>query len=93
LYVFFRIGDVLIETAGQTGGLTFPWMSPPAQVANEILQYVERARDRQRQLQRAQQRADLFQWFGAYHDYLEERGRLHRASSDEADDDANQIGT
>lgn len=94
LFVFFRIGEVLIETAGQTGGLTFPWMSPPAQVANEILQAVEKTRERQRQLQRAQQRSDMLQWLGAYNDYLKEDGKLRPAQSDESnDDEANQIGT
>lgn len=93
-YVLLGVGDVVIETASQTGSLCFPWMSAPAQVANEISQYVERARERQRQAQRAQQRADMFDWFGAYHEYLEDDDRLRRrASSDDSDDAPNQMGT
>ncbi len=84
--VLLGIGDVLIETAGQTGQMIFYWMSPPAQVANEILQAVERVRERQRMAQRAAQRADMFEWLSAYHSYLEESERLRHAESSSPED-------
>jgi len=84
--VLLGIGDVLIETAGQTGQMIFYWMSPPAQVANEILQAVERVRERQRMAQRAAQRADMFEWLSAYHSYLEESERLRHSESSSPED-------
>lgn len=89
LAVLLGIGDVLIETAGQTGQMIFYWMSPPAQVANEILQAVERVRERQRMAQRAAQRADMFEWLSAYHSYLEESERLRRSESSSPEDTDN----
>lgn len=74
LAVALNIGDVLIETAGATGQLIFISMYQPSQVANEILQYVENVRGRQRQAQREQQRADFLDWLHAYHSFLEEEG-------------------
>jgi len=90
--VLLGIGDVLIETAGQTGQMIFYWMSPPAQVANEILQAVERVRERQRMAQRAAQRADMFEWLSAYHSYLEESERLRRSESSPPEEGDNLWG-
>lgn len=71
ILVFLGVGEVLIETAGAVNQLNFQWMSPPREVANEILLAVENVKDRQRQLQRSQERYNMLQWLGAYHGYLE----------------------
>jgi uncharacterized membrane protein YdbT with pleckstrin-like domain len=70
LSLLLNIGDVVIETAGATGQLIFLSLSQPSRVANEILQHVENARERQRQ----QQRADFPEWFAAFHSVLEDEG-------------------
>jgi uncharacterized membrane protein YdbT with pleckstrin-like domain len=70
--LILNIGDVVIETAGATGQMVFISVAKPREIANEIMQHVENTRARQLQLQREQQRADLLQWFGAYHSILQD---------------------
>jgi len=77
LSLLLNIGDVVIETAGATGQLVFLSLSQPSRVANEILQHVENARERQRQ----QQRADFPEWFAAYHDFLKDEQAAKSAAS------------
>ena len=72
LTMILNIGDVVIETAGATGQMTFFSVSQPRDVAREIMQHVDNTRARQLQIQREQQRTDMLQWFGAYHSILQE---------------------
>jgi len=79
LWVFFGIGDVIVETAGATGQMIFRWMSSPAQVANTILTRVEQIKNRARQAESDRAHNDTLQWLDAYHSYLEDEEQLRGA--------------
>jgi uncharacterized membrane protein YdbT with pleckstrin-like domain len=85
LWVFFGIGDVIVETAGATGQMIFQWMSPPAQVANTILTRVEQIKNRARQAESDRAHSDTLQWLDAYHSYLEDEEQLRGAPPRPAD--------
>ena len=49
LWVWFRVGHVLVQTAGEDGDFTFNWVYNPREVQLDIFRYIQ-----QRKLQRQQ---------------------------------------
>ncbi len=69
----FNYGNVIIETAGATGDLTFEWVTNPRSVQAEIFQRIEELRDRQRTEEAEQRRKEMARWFSVYNQMKEER--------------------
>ena len=68
----FNYGNVIIETAGPTGDLTFEWVMRPQAVQAEIFGRMEAIRDRRQAEETEQRREEMAQWFSVYHQMREE---------------------
>ncbi len=78
----FKLGDVTIETAGE-GVFTFKQVRNPTKVQEEIDKRRNARRDRLRQEQVNQQRADIAKWFSVYHEVASEEQRRSRRQFEE----------
>ena len=67
----FNYGNVVIETAGATGDLTFEWVMRPRAVQAEIFEHIEELRAKQRAEEREQRRTEMAEWFAVYHQMKE----------------------
>jgi len=63
----FNFGKVIVQTAGQDGGLVFENIPGPRAVEEEILEALERFKEKQRERERLQRRREFQDWFGEYH--------------------------
>jgi membrane protein YdbS with pleckstrin-like domain len=63
----FNYGRVVVQTAGQDSGLVFEHIPGPRAVEEEILEALERFKERQRERERTQRRREFQDWFGEYH--------------------------
>jgi len=68
----FNYGNVIIETAGATGDLTFEWVMNPRAVQSEIFQRMEEVRARQREEETKQRSQEMARWFSVYNQMKEE---------------------
>jgi uncharacterized membrane protein YdbT with pleckstrin-like domain len=71
----FNYGNVVIETAGPAGDLTFEWVMRPRSVQAEVFQRLDAIRAKQRADEREQRRAELAEWFAVYHQ-MKDRGEI-----------------
>lgn len=71
----FNYGNVVIETAGPAGDLTFEWVVRPRSVQAEVFQHIEAMRAKQREEEREQRRAELAKWFAVYNE-LKDQGEI-----------------
>jgi uncharacterized membrane protein YdbT with pleckstrin-like domain len=62
----FDYGDVLVQTAGETGEFTFNNVPNPRDVQRVIFRRMEAYQERQREQEAARRRADLAEWFSVY---------------------------
>ena len=67
LAALLNFGNVVVETAGQTGSFEFSDVADPSGVQRDIFDYAERYRQRQGDAQRARRREELGDWIDAYH--------------------------
>ncbi|NLE75854.1 MAG: cyclic nucleotide-binding domain-containing protein [Chloroflexi bacterium] len=70
---FLMVGDVLIETAGQTSKFEFRGVYKPREVANEIWRRLARQQKREQQLALQRQGDLVGDWFEEYGRLLKER--------------------
>ena len=63
----FNYGKVIVQTAGQDSGLVFENIPGPRSVEEEILEALERFKEKQRERERIQRRREFQDWFGEYH--------------------------
>jgi uncharacterized membrane protein YdbT with pleckstrin-like domain len=75
----FKMGDVVIETAGQ-GPFTFSNVYNPAAVQGEISSRIDAMQERKEEAERRRREAELADWFDVYHEEFEGE----RSSSDAA---------
>lgn len=89
LMVWFGVGNVLIQTAGQQGHFTFDWVQDPRGVQTDIFQYIqERKQSRQRQ-EAAAINNELVDLIKIYEEERNRAGRrTPRPAPDPADPDA-----
>ncbi len=66
-------GDVNIDTAGGEVEFTFTHVPAPHEVQREIMTRVARFRERQQQLESAQRRREIADWFAVYEDLRNEK--------------------
>jgi uncharacterized membrane protein YdbT with pleckstrin-like domain len=71
----FNYGNVVIETAGPAGDLTFEWVMRPRAVQAEVFQRLDAMRVKQRADEQEQRRAELAEWFAVYHQ-MKDRGEI-----------------
>ena len=69
----FNYGNVMIETAGSTGDLTFEWVMQPRAVQAEIFDRIESMRVQQRKEETERRRQEMAEWFAVYHQIQTER--------------------
>lgn len=62
----FNVGNVIVQTAGAEGTLTFDFVSRPKHVHEEILRRLAEYEERQRQREFAERWGDMAEWFEAY---------------------------
>jgi hypothetical protein len=67
LAALFNFGNVVVETAGQTGSFEFFDVADPPGVQRDIFEYAERYRQRQGQMERRKRIDELGDWLDAYH--------------------------
>jgi hypothetical protein len=67
LAAVFNFGNVVVETAGQTGSFEFIDVADPPGVQRDIFAYAERCRQRQGEVERKKRREELGDWLDAYH--------------------------
>jgi len=68
--VIFNYGDVIVQTAGAEGTLTFLFVSNPAHVHAEVMRRVQDFQDRQRRREFDERWGDMPQWFETYRDMM-----------------------
>jgi len=73
LATILNYGDVLIQTAGPAGELTFHGVSQPARVQREIFRQLEEYNEAERRRERAQRKTELSTWFQVYHEMNREK--------------------
>jgi CRP-like cAMP-binding protein len=71
--VLLKYGNVLIETAGKSGILTFTNVSSPAQIQEEIFRRIQRFERNKKRREWADRRAEMIHALGAYQEVLQER--------------------
>jgi membrane protein YdbS with pleckstrin-like domain len=71
----FNYGNVMIETAGATGDLTFEWVMRPRAVQAEIFERVEALRTKKRTEEIEQRRAEMAEWFSVYNQ-MKDQGEI-----------------
>jgi uncharacterized membrane protein YdbT with pleckstrin-like domain len=71
--VLLDMGDVVIQTASGDGKLTFDRVQNPRLVAHDIVSYIDAYDTTVRELEAAQRRSELSEWFGVY----DELRRIH----------------
>jgi CRP-like cAMP-binding protein/uncharacterized membrane protein YdbT with pleckstrin-like domain len=64
----FNVGNVIVQTAGAEGTLTFDFVSRPKHVHEEVLRRLAAYEERQRQREFAERWGDMAEWFEAYQD-------------------------
>ncbi len=69
----FNYGNVVIETAGATGDLTFEWVMNPRAVQAEISARIDAVRTRQREAEATHRRDEMAHWFAVYHQMRERK--------------------
>ncbi len=67
LATFLNFGDVVIETAAESGNFTFDSVYHPALVQQEIFERISRHRDREQQAEEKRQSDEMSRWLAAYH--------------------------
>lgn len=67
LATILNYGDVVIETAADSGNFTFESVYHPALVQQEIFERISRHRDQQRQAEELHQADEMARWLAAYH--------------------------
>ena len=76
----FNYGNLVIETAGGQGQLTFDSVPDPRAVSQELFRRREAYHERQQQQVAREQRSDFLDWFMEYHHFLRERGYVRAPS-------------
>jgi membrane protein YdbS with pleckstrin-like domain len=66
LAAIFNFGDVLIQTAGPGGTISFLAVPHPAEVQREVFRRIEAFIERQRRRERDQRKAEFATWFQVY---------------------------
>ncbi|MGD9375783.1 MAG: cyclic nucleotide-binding domain-containing protein, partial [Anaerolineae bacterium] len=66
LAMAFNVGNVIVQTAGAEGTLTFDFVSRPKHVHEEILRRLAEYEERQRQREFSERWGDMAEWFEAY---------------------------
>jgi len=74
--VLLKYGNVLIETAGKSGMLTFTDVSNPAQIQEEIFRRIQRFERNKKRREWADRRAEMIHALGAYQEVLQEREEI-----------------
>ena len=64
----FYIGDVVIETAGKAGKLTFSRVENPKEVQREIFERMDKRRQQKAQEDAERRRGEISEWFDVYHE-------------------------
>lgn len=70
--MILRYGDVVIQTAGAEGILTFLTVSNPSHVHQEILSRLASFQERQRESEFQERWKDMAEWFEAYESYVDQ---------------------
>ncbi|NOZ05412.1 MAG: cyclic nucleotide-binding domain-containing protein [Chloroflexi bacterium] len=73
LAVLLRFGNVLIETAGKSGLLTFESVANPAEIQEEIFQRIQQFERNKKKREWADRRAEMIHALGSYHEVMQER--------------------
>jgi membrane protein YdbS with pleckstrin-like domain len=68
LPALLNYGDVVIQTAGALGELTFAGVSDPIGVQREIFRRVDEYHEASRRHERKQERTEISKWFREYHE-------------------------
>jgi uncharacterized membrane protein YdbT with pleckstrin-like domain len=68
----FNYGNVVIETAGVAGDLTFEWVMRPRAVQREIFDRIDATRARRRSEEARQRRDEMANWLAVYHQMKEQ---------------------
>ncbi len=68
LPALLNYGDVVIQTAGALGELTFAGVSDPIRVQREIFRRVDEYHEASRRRERRQERTEISKWFREYHE-------------------------
>jgi membrane protein YdbS with pleckstrin-like domain len=63
----FNFGTVIVQTAGQDSSLVFENIPGPRAVEEEVLDALERFKEKQRERERVQRRREFQDWFTEYH--------------------------
>jgi hypothetical protein len=69
-----NFGDVIIQTAAETGAFTFHFVSNPREVQNEIFRRLERYREAEAAQQGEQRQAEFLEWLSEFDRLQRERG-------------------
>jgi uncharacterized membrane protein YdbT with pleckstrin-like domain len=67
LAVLLNYGNLLIETAGETGFLTFDYIHDPAAAQREIFERIEAQREKEKAKDRARREDEFARWIQQYH--------------------------
>ena len=70
--MILRYGDVVIQTAGAEGILTFLTVANPSRVHQEILSRLANFQERQRESEFEERWKDMAEWFEAYQSYIDQ---------------------
>jgi hypothetical protein len=74
LPALLNYGDVVIQTAGALGELTFVGVGDPIQVQREIFRRVDEYHEASRRRERKQERTEISTWFREYHEMRQPPG-------------------
>jgi len=85
LAVFLGFGNVLIETAGKSGLLTFLDVAQPAKIQEEIFQRIQEFERRKKQREWADRRSEMIHALGVYSEVLQEQDEETGSYTDEAE--------
>jgi membrane protein YdbS with pleckstrin-like domain len=69
----FNYGNVVIETAGAAGDLTFEWVMRPRAVQKEIFDRIDATRATRRAEETQRRRDEMSDWFTVYHEMREQQ--------------------
>jgi len=91
LAVLLRYGNVLIETAGKSGLLTFQNVSSPAEIQEEIFQRIQQFERTKKKREWADRRAEMIHALGSYREVLQEQGAADLNEAPAAADFAQEV--
>lgn len=84
LATILNFGDVVIETAAESGNFTFDSVYHPALVQQEIFERISRHKDQQKHAEDKRQSDEMARWLAAYHrvTVAERRGEAESGGND-----------